>query len=198
MLKERTGKTKLLGNISRLLLAVGVEPVLGGFSDGASHLDRGAVLSAEHTEKLTSAVAARGRRVLKLVVSGKVPGPDVGILLEGIIPGKRSLADLLAGLVDESEALDLVGAQRCSLDHAESGKADSAGSDDRLGEHLDGVIEWAWGKSGFVKERWKIEVKVEGERLKDLVKDLSGGCDGEEVVRLVGERRGLYSLKKEG
>lgn len=181
MLKERTGKTKLLGNISRLLLAVGVEPVLGGLSDGASHLDRVVVLGAEHAQKLASAVAVRGRRVFKLVVSGEVAGPDVGILLKGIIPGKRSLTDLLAGLVDESEAMDLVGAQRCSLDHAESGKADSAGSDDGLGEHLEVVIEWAWGKSEFVKERWKIEVKVEGEGLKDLVKDLSGECDGEEV-----------------
>lgn len=196
MLKERTGKTKLLGNIGRLLLAVGVEPVLGRLSDGASHLNRVAVLSAEHTEKLTSAIAVRRRRVLKLVVSGKVSGPDVGILLEGIIPGKRSLADLLAGFVNESEALDLVGAQRGSLDHAESSKANGAGSDDRLGEHLDGVIEWAWGKSGFVKERRKIEVKVEGERPKDLVKDLSGECEGEEVVRLVGERRDYIAWRR--
>lgn len=150
-------------------------------------MGRVTILSAKHAEKLAGTVALRGRCVLKLVVSSKVAGPEVGILLEGIVPGEGSLADHLAGFVDKSEALDLVGAQRGSLDHAQSGKPNSADSDDRLGEHLDDVIEWVWGKSGFVKERWKLEVTVEV-KIEGLAEDLSGDCDGEETVRLVGGR----------
>lgn len=136
---RHTAKTKVVRGVAAILLVLFVEPVLDRLAQGVGHLNTVGGVVAEHAEELTGSLAVRGRSVLQDLVFRNDAGIVVGVLLEAGVPDESRLTDVSASLVDELKSLVLVTGNGTGVDQAKGSKAQDTGSDDLVGEHLEGL-----------------------------------------------------------